>query len=287
MTLRRLAKYGYDSIEISGEPDHYDTREVRRLLGEHGIRCWGAVAIMSGERNLLARDEARRAASVQYIKDCVTMVKELDGEIMSVVPCTVGKISPDASPTDEWRWAVESMQEVYAHAQAEGVRVGVEPLNRFETYFINRAEQALALAEATGPSCGVVLDTFHMNIEEADMLAAIRSAGDRLVDFHVADNNRLACGQGRFDWPEIIQALQETGYDGALAVEFVAPVDRTPVADHPHALECGPVDISPQHHKFIKYHGGDLLTEEFYSDLVRQCAEVLRPLIQPTAVAHQ
>ena len=77
------------------------------------------------------------------------------------------------------------------------MRMGLEPLNRFETYFLNRCEQALALADAVGGDCGVCLDAFHMNIEEADLLGAIRAAGDKLVDFHVADNNRMPPGHGR------------------------------------------------------------------------------------------
>ena len=79
-----------------------------------------------------------------------------------------------------------------------GVKIGIEPINRFETYFINRGAQALALAEAVAPDCGVCLDIFHMNIEEDDPIAAIHEAQGRLVNFHVADNNRMACGMGCF-----------------------------------------------------------------------------------------
>ena len=87
------------------------------------------------------------------------------------------------------------------------MRIGLEPLNRFETYFLNRCEQALALADAVGGDCGVALDAFHMNIEESDLLAAIRAAGDRLVDFHVADNNRMPPGHGALDWDAIVAEL--------------------------------------------------------------------------------
>ena len=84
------------------------------------------------------------------------------------------------------------------------MRIGLEPLNRFETYFLNRCDQALALADAVGGDCGVALDAFHMNIEESDLLGAIRAAGDRLVDFHVADNNRMPPGHGALDWDAIV-----------------------------------------------------------------------------------
>ena len=280
VTVARLAKYGYESLEISGEPEKYDTKEVRRILKEHKIRCWGTVTLMLGDRSLVAKDPAHREMSVQYVKDCITMVKELDGYEISIVPGTVGKISPDSTPENEWKWAVESMKEIYDHAMKEGVRPSIEPINRFETYFVTRGAQALALAEATGPECGVCLDTFHMNIEEKDMFETIRMVGDRLVDFHVCDSNRMACGQGHLDWLKIVGTLMTAGYDGALTVEFVSPVDRTPADQFPDAIEKNPVDISPEQLKFIEDHGSSLISEKFYNWLVELCADELLPLIK-------
>ena len=282
VTIRRLAKFDYGSIEIGGEPEQYDTGEVRGLLDEHDIECWGAVTLMLEDRNLVAGKEADRAASVQYVKDCVTMTKELDGQVVDVVPGTVGKIEPDASPEEEWEWAVEGMKEIYDHAQREGVRIAIEPINRFETYFINRADQALELAKETGPDCGVALDTFHMNIEERDPYQAIRTAGDRLYDFHVADTNRMPCGHGHWDWPKVIETLESVGYDGALTTEFVAPIDRTPVDPYPEATETEAVEITEEQKKFIEDHGSGLLSEQFYSWLVEENAKTLLPLIQNT-----
>ena len=278
-TLSRLKEFGYQSIEISGEPDLYDTAEVRGLLKRHDIRCWGSVTLMMDGRSLLAKDEAERASSVQYVKDCITMVKELGGHEMSVVPGTVGKVDPDSTPENEWRWATESMQEIYEHSQAAGVLLAIEPINRFETYFVNRGDQALALAEATGPDCGVCLDAFHMNMEDDDLPGSIRKAGSRLVDFHVADSNRMAAGMGALDWKAIVDTLREVGYDGALTVEFVAPIDRTPANRHPNAVETEPTDITPEQMKFIEDHGSDLLSDEFYTMLTRRSAETLMPLI--------
>ena len=282
VTIRRLAKFDYGSIEIGGEPEQYDTGEVRGLLDEHDIKCWGAVTLMLEDRNLVAGKEADRAASVQYVKDCVTMTKELDGQVVDVVPGTVGKIEPDASPEEEWEWAVEGMKEIYDHAQKEGIRIAIEPINRFETYFITRADQALELAKETGPDCGVALDTFHMNIEERDPYQAIRTAGDRLYDFHVADTNRMPCGHGHWDWPKVIETLESVGYDGALTTEFVAPIDRTPVDPYPEATETEAVEITEEQKKFIEDHGSGLLSEQFYSWLVEENAKTLLPLIQNT-----
>jgi sugar phosphate isomerase/epimerase len=279
VTVARLAKYGYESIEISGEPDIYDTTHVRGVLKEHGIRCWGSVTLMLGERNLVAKDEGQRANSIQYVKDCVTMVKELDGYEMTIVPATVGKIVPDGTPDEEWEWAVGSMREIYDHALKEGVKLAVEAINRFETYFVSRANQAIALAKATGPECGVCLDAFNINMEEPDPYESIRSAEGLLVDFHVADTNRFACGQGHWDWAKLVDTVKGIGYDGALTVEFVAPIDRTPANPYPDAIETNPVDISPEQLKFIEEHGSSLLTEEFYSWQVETCAKTLLPLI--------
>ncbi|NKB70232.1 MAG: TIM barrel protein [Candidatus Latescibacteria bacterium] len=278
-TVARLARYGYKSIELSGEPEKYNTGEVRPLLQRYGIRCWGAVTLMLGQRNLLAKDPGQRAASVEYVKQCVTLVQELDGFEVTVVPGTVGKIEPEATPEEEWVWAVDSMQEVYAFAQQEGVRLAIEPINRFETYFVSRSNQALALAEATGADCGICLDAFHINMEEADPHQAIRDVAPRLIDFHVADTNRMACGMGAWDWPGLVETLKDVGYDGALTVEFVAPIDRTPANPYPDAVEQNPVDITPEELKFIQDHGSSLISEGFYDLLTEKTAQTLLPLI--------
>lgn len=280
VTVRRLAKYGYESIEISGEPYQYDTKEVRKVLKENGIRCWGSVTLMFAGRNLVSKSEAERANTVQYIKDCITMVKELEGVEMTIVPGMVGKIQPDSTPEAEWQWAVEGLKECYDWGKKEGVVLAVEPINRFETYFCYHAAQAIALAKAVAPDCGVCLDAFHLNIEEADPYESIRWAKGILRDFHVADTNRFACGQGHWDWAKLVGTLKEIGYDGALTVEFVAPVDRTPANKYPEAIEKNPVDISPEQKKFIEEHGSSLLTEDFYSWQVKVCADTLLPLIK-------
>ncbi|MYC94724.1 MAG: sugar phosphate isomerase/epimerase [Caldilineaceae bacterium SB0661_bin_32] len=279
VTVRRLARYGYKSIEISGEPDIFDTKELRTLLAENGIACWGAVSLMFEGRDLIHADEAVRATSISYLNECITMAKELDGYEMTIVPSQVGKVAAMDTPEQEWAWAVDSLKEVYAHAQREGIRIALEPLNRFETNFLNRADQAVLLAEAVGPDCGVCLDTFHLNIEEADMLEAIKSSKERLVDFHVADNNRMACGMGALDWPLIVKTLEEAGYDGALTVEFVAPLDRTPANPYRNAVAAAEAELTAEQLQFIQDHGSGVLSEEFYSWLVEETAKTLLPLI--------
>lgn len=279
-TLARIQRLGYESIEISGEPTQYERAATHALLKRYGIRCWGAVTLTLGERNLAAKDPAQRAKSVEYVKSVVHMVADLDGKIVTVVPATVGKVVPDSTAENEWTWVRDGLQEVYELAESLGVRLAIEPLNRFETYFINRADQALAMADAVGPNCGVCLDAFHLNIEESDLLEAIRLGGRRIYDFHVADNNRLAPGQGALDWKAIVQTLKQVGYDGALTAEFVAPIDRTPVTRYPNQLEKNPVNISAEQLKFIQDHGSSVLSEEFYTSLAAKTADTLLPLMR-------
>ena len=279
VTIRRLARYGYKSIELSGEPEVFDTKELRKLLADNGIACWGAVSLMFEGRDLIHADEAVRATSIKYLNDCITMAKELDGYEMTIVPSQVGKVAAMDTPEQEWAWAVESLKEVYAHAQKEGIRMALEPLNRFETNFLNRADQAVLLAEQVGPDCGVCIDTFHLNIEEANMIEAIKSSKERLVDFHVADNNRMACGMGALDWPLIVSTLKEIGYDGAVTVEFVAPLDRTPANPYQNAVAAAEQELTPEQLQFIQDHGSGVLSEEFYSWLVEETAKTLLPLI--------
>lgn len=278
-TIRRIAALGYTKLEIAGSPEQYDTKSVRKLLKDHGLSCWGSVTLMLGDRNLLAKNEAQRAKSVQYVKDVIKMVKELEGHMVSVVPGTVGKIVPDGRPDEEWEWAVNSMKEIYDYSEAAGILIGIEPINRFETYFINNADQALALAAAVGPRCGVCLDTFHMNIEETNMFDAIRKSQGKLTGFHVADNNRMAPGMGNLNWKKIIDTLKEVNYNDVLSVEFCAPLDRTPANPYPDAIDENPEDLSAEQEKFLQDHGSTSVTDEFYTMLTTQSFNTLSKLI--------
>src|ERR1700704_3034678 len=126
ITIRRLSKFGYDSIEISGEPEKYNTTEVRRLLKDNGIACWGSVTLMFAGRDLIHADPAVRESSVKYVKDCITMVHELEGKEMTIVPSQVGKVQAMDSPEAEWQWAVAGLREIYAHSEPLGVRLAIE-----------------------------------------------------------------------------------------------------------------------------------------------------------------
>ena len=229
-TVERLARCGFEGIEISAEPALYDAGEIARLLESRGIECWGGVTRMTGGRDLVHADREVRRAGVAYVKEALRFVSELDGDILTVTPSAVGKLEPVASPETEWAWCVEGLRECQEHATEFDVRLAIEPLNRFETHFVQRCDQALALAEQVGGDCGVCLDLFHMNIEEVSWRDAIALAGNRIADVHIADSNRRPPGEGSFEWVSVLRELAAAGYDSYLTLEFVPPVDRTPLA---------------------------------------------------------
>jgi D-psicose/D-tagatose/L-ribulose 3-epimerase len=280
-TIRRLAKYGYDSIEISYDsvelsPGAPGTKAVKQMLKDNGIGCYGSISLMFAGRDLIHADPAFRASSVDYLKKCIQMVADLDGSTMSIVPSEVGKVKAMASPEEEWAWAIEGLKEVNAFAKSVGVRVALEPLNRFETNFLNRHDQALLLAEAVGPDVGVCLDVYHMNQEDANMFKAIENAGAKLFDLHVADNQRLACGMGSLDWERLLTTCKKIGYTGSLTVEFVPSIDRTPANPFKNAVAAADDTLTAEQLKFIEDHGSGVLSEEFYSWLVEESIKTLR-----------
>ena len=131
-----------------------------------------------------------------------------------------------------------------------------------------------------GKNIGVVLDAFHLNIEEADPVAAIKATGRYLVDFHVADNNRYPPGRGAINWSALVGALREIGYDDSLTNEFVMPVDRTPAASkEQEAEDAAASGASAGHEKFLRDHGTGALSERYYDLLVQQSGDFLRKLV--------
>ncbi len=126
-----------------------------------------------------------------------------------------------AGPTkDEWKWGVESMRAMAEHAGKVGVRLGVEPLNRFECYLLNAQEDAAKFVREVGhPSCGMMYDTFHANIEEKCSPTAIRAIQDVLFHVHISENDRSTPGKGDIKWSEVFDALVEVGYDHWLTIE--------------------------------------------------------------------
>lgn len=273
-TIDRMKRLGYDGIQIMGEPRKYDWKHVRSLLDSNGLKCFGSVSIMVHGRDLIHADPYYREMTIAYLKECLDMVAALGGSIFTLVPSEVGKIVAMADADTEWGWAVEGVREVAKHAAKHGIRIGLEPLNRFETNFLNRHDQAIKLMQdANEPNLGVCLDAFHINIEEADPYQAILNTGKYLVDFHVADNNRFPPGQGSWDWAKLISTLKQAGYNEQLTVEFVVPMDRSPLAKKGEAAGTTATEAEL---KFIRDHGSDLMSDAEYSRYVEASIKHLR-----------
>lgn len=274
VTLKRLHDLGYDGIEIMGEPRKYDIKETRALLDKYGLECYGSVTIMVKGRDLIHADPYYREMGIRYANECLDLVGALGGSLLTLVPSEVGKIVAMSDAETEWAWAVEGVRQIAQHAKQYNIRVGLEPLNRFETNFLNRHDQALKLMEDAGmDNIGVCLDAFHINIEEADPYQAILNTGSNLVDFHVADNNRFPPGGGAIDWPKLIATLKQAGYDGWITSEFVVPLDRSPLAvkDEDAGTTATEAEL-----KFIRDHGSDLMSDAAYSKHVENTIRHLK-----------
>lgn len=220
--IARLARFGYDGVEIVGEPETMDAGEIASSLAEHGIAASSICAIYTPERDLVSsRSDVRRAA-VAYVKECVDFAERLGAEVVSVTPTACMKIRPEAEIEQELAWAEAGIREAGHYAGEHGIRLAVEPWNRYETYLLNRVAQSAALVEKIDlPSVGCMADTFHMAIEEDDIAAAIRQLRSRLYHVHFADSDRAAPGHGHTDFVPIVAALREIGYTGYVSFELL------------------------------------------------------------------
>lgn len=222
--VRRLSGFGYDAIELVGEPDWYDLAEVRQVTRDFGLKVSSICSMYTTERDLCHPDGARRRGAVDYCRRIADMAADVGAPLMIAAPSVWNKLTPLAPPDQEREWAIENLQTVGEYAAAVGVGITIEPWNRYETYFINRLDQALELlAELDLPNAGVHGDMFHMAIEEADIAAAYARAGPHLTHTHIADSNRAAPGTGHTDFKPVLQSLRDIGFDGYLTMELLPP----------------------------------------------------------------
>jgi sugar phosphate isomerase/epimerase len=237
-SIDRVARFAYDGIEIVGEPADYDAAEVKRLADQAGIRISSICSIYTPERDLAHPDAGVRGAAVDYVKAVADLASALECATIIVHPTACMKTSALADPDQERAWAIEGIRAAGEYAQPLGVSLSLECWNRYETYFLNRLEQAVDLWKATElTNGGVQGDTFHMSLEEASIPDAFRAAGPHLQHVHLADSNRAAPGAGHLDFGPILQALVDVGYDGWLAFELL-PAYADPFA----AMSAGGAD---------------------------------------------
>ncbi|MFH5185356.1 TIM barrel protein [Paenibacillus sp. TAB 01] len=222
--IKRIAGFGYDAAEFVGEPETMDAQYIRSLLEQHQLEASSICAIYTTERDLVSSKPEVRRNAVRYLKQCVDFAKTIGAKGISVTPTANMKIHAEADRDTELRWAAEGIKEAGLYAGAHGIRLTVEPWNRYETYLINRVEQSFELVnEINLPNVGVMGDTYHMNIEEIDIVEAFRSVGSKLYYVHFADSNRAAPGKGHIDFKSIAQVLVDIQYEGYISMELLPP----------------------------------------------------------------
>jgi D-psicose/D-tagatose/L-ribulose 3-epimerase len=219
--LRRVNEWGFDAFEIPVyDPAAIDPRAMRRELDAHGLA--GTVcAILPPGLSPIDADAAVRAKTLEHLAHCVEFTAEMGADLVSgPVYAPVGYLPGRRRTADEWNWAVECFQKLEPVLAAHRVTLALEPLNRFEGFFLNTAADAAALCDAIGHRwIGVLLDTFHANIEEKNIAESCRMLGPRLRHLHACENDRGIPGTGHVDFPGIVDALREIGYDGYLTIE--------------------------------------------------------------------
>ena len=212
-TLERTKEAGFDLIEFSYlDPADVDIDRLARRIAEHGL----GVAISIGlpeEGDISSADKAVAARGVDILDNMVALTRDLGGNVLAGILQTSHGLQTGMPTKDGWNRSAHTLAEVAERAKRAGVSLNVEIVNRFESNLLNTASQGLAYIETSGSdNIFLHLDTFHMNIEEADAALAIRHAADKIGYFHIGESHRGFLGTGSIDWPAIFDALIAVGY---------------------------------------------------------------------------
>jgi len=222
--VARIASWRYDGVELAiRDPKLVEGDELIRVMSAHGLEIPAIGTGQAwGEEGLSYTDPEPdiRAAAVARTKSHIPFAARTGAVI--IIGLLRGIVRPGVDHDQAMDWLVASLQECCAAAAPHGVRIALEPINRYETTLINNVAQGLNLIERIGAdNMGLLLDTFHMNIEEPDFLESIQTCGERIFHFHVADSNRWYPGAGHLDFRSILGALSDTGYEGYVSGEFM------------------------------------------------------------------
>jgi D-psicose/D-tagatose/L-ribulose 3-epimerase len=222
----QFKQWGFETVEIPVEdPAHIDPKHVKRELDKAGLVCGSLCACMGPSRDLRGSTKQQQIG-LKYIKTLLNQAVELD------CPSVIGPIYSETGRADsvprgeyrkQWKTVVKNLKEASKYAESLGKQICLEPLNRFETDFINTCDQAVQMCKDVGsPALKIHLDTFHMNIEEKNQAEAIRKAGKLLAHIHACGCDRGTPGNDHIDWTGIAQALKDIGFQGDVVIEGFA-----------------------------------------------------------------
>jgi D-psicose/D-tagatose/L-ribulose 3-epimerase len=224
--LERCQRMGFDAVEIIPfDPDHFPAAQVRRVASDLGLTINTGYG-MPAEYNTISPDASVRRRGVEFSKRLIDLSNEAGAEVFGgAIYCGWGYLTGRMRSDDEWKWGVDAYRQIAEYAASQSnLILGIEPLNRFESHFINIAADAVKFIEQVGmPNVCVHLDTFHMIREEDSMVEGIRTAGKRLGYFHACENKRGIPGRGLVPWRDVFTTLQEVGYDGCITIESFDP----------------------------------------------------------------
>jgi len=222
--LARIREWGFDGVELFlGVDEPAEIPALVKILDQQGLERT-TCSVLPREANPVSPDPAVRARGTEFLKRYVERTAELGASLICGPLCAgLGVMTGRRRTEDEWKWAVQSLQEAAAHAQSLGVTLAVEPLNRFETYFLNTQADAARLVRDVGaPNVKVHFDTFHANIEEQNPAESVRALGSNLGHVHISENDRGIPGTGHNDWSGVLSALKDIRYSGWLTIESFA-----------------------------------------------------------------
>jgi len=214
---------GFDLIEFGIEStSDLDYAQAGNLAKANGLGV-SVCAAMGPDRDLIHADDSIRKNGMDYVRHCIDAAKTVGAKnVIGPLYSAVGRTwqSTDDERKRDTDLLVRQLKDLSTYAGDRGVGLAVEPLNRFETSFMNLASQAIDVVDRVDhPSCGILLDTFHMNIEERSIGDAIRAAGKRVRQIHTCENDRGAPGSGHVPWQEVAKACRDIGFSGPYVIE--------------------------------------------------------------------
>lgn len=219
--LPRIRSAGFDGVEVLMYKGHdFAVTELRKGLDDTGMECTICSVMVDG-LSLISDDAGVRAKAVDLVRENIATAAEVGARMIAgPMYSPVGYLAGRRRTVDEWKRAVESWQALGPWLAQHDVVAAIEPLNRFETYFLNTAEDAARFCDEVGhPNVGVLFDTFHANIEEKSIADGYRTVARHLKHVHMCENDRGTPGSGHVEWAEVFGALKEIGYDGWLTIE--------------------------------------------------------------------